>query len=44
MGPQSRRGEELKKTNHTMQQKPIPKHPKKKLYVFLLILKIKNDL
>jgi len=43
MAPQNKGGEELKKTNHRIVQKPKPNHPKK-LYVVMLLLKFKDDL
>jgi hypothetical protein len=44
MALQNRRGQKLKKTNHWMLQRPIPKNLKKSYYVNLLVLKFKDDL
>jgi hypothetical protein len=42
MAPQSRGGQELKKTNHQMLQRPVPKTPTKLLVCCSIVLKIQR--
>jgi hypothetical protein len=44
MAPQSRKGQKLKKTNHQMLQRPVPKHQQNFLDIALSFLKFRHDL
>jgi hypothetical protein len=42
--PQSKEREELKKIHHQTLQRPIHEHPKKFLYMLLLLFEFQDDL